>query len=91
MDLSTARAVVSGGASGLGYATAKRVVDAGGYAVLLDVNSDQGETSAASLGTRVKFIQTDVSNEAAVRAAQVAHRAGITINTYALGPGALRP
>ena len=69
MDLSTARAVVSGGASGLGYATAKRVVDAGGYAVLLDVNSDQGETSAASLGTRVKFIQTDVSNEAAVRAA----------------------
>ena len=69
MDLSTARAVVSGGASGLGYATAKRIVDAGGYAVLLDVNSDQGEASAASLGTRAKFVQTDVSNEAAVRAA----------------------
>lgn len=69
MDLSTARAVVSGGASGLGYATAKRVVDAGGHAVLLDVNSKQGETSVASLGERAKFIQTDVSDEEAVRAA----------------------
>ena len=69
MDLSTARAVVSGGASGLGYASAKRVIDAGGHAVLLDVNGEQGETSAASLGERAKFIQTDVSNEEAVRAA----------------------
>ena len=88
MDLSTARAVVSGGASGLGYATAKRVVDAGGYAVLLDVNSDQGETSAASLGTRVKFIQTDVSNEAAVRAAiQAANEfmGGITLAVNCAG------
>jgi len=72
VDLSTARAVVSGGASGLGYATARRVVDAGGYAVLLDVNSEQGEASAASLGARARFIQTDVSNEAAVRAAMQA-------------------
>ena len=69
MDLSNARAVVSGGASGLGFATAKRVVDAGGYAVLLDVNEKQGETSAAALGQRAMFVQTDVSNEAAVRAA----------------------
>lgn len=88
MDLSTARAVVSGGASGLGYATAKRVVDAGGYAVLLDVNSDQGETSAASLGTRVKFIQTDVSNEATVRAAMKAANefmGGITLAVNCAG------
>jgi NAD(P)-dependent dehydrogenase (short-subunit alcohol dehydrogenase family) len=69
MDISTARAVVSGGASGLGYATAKRVVDAGGYVVLLDVNGQQGETSAASLGERARFVQTDVSSEEAVRAA----------------------
>jgi len=88
VDLSTARAVVSGGASGLGYATAKRVVDAGGYAVLLDVNSDQGETSAASLGTRVKFIQTDVSNEATVRAAMKAANefmGGITLAVNCAG------
>jgi NAD(P)-dependent dehydrogenase (short-subunit alcohol dehydrogenase family) len=88
VDLSTARAVVSGGASGLGYATAKRVIDAGGYAVLLDVNSEQGETSAASLGERAKFIQTDVSNEEAVRAAMRAANefmGGITLAVNCAG------
>ena len=88
MDLSTARAVVSGGASGLGYASAKRVIDAGGYAVLLDVNGEQGEASAASLGERAKFIQTDVSNEEAVRAAMQAAKAfmgGITLAVNCAG------
>lgn len=88
MDLSTARAVVSGGASGLGYASAKRVIDAGGNAVLLDVNSEQGEASAASLGERAKFIQTDVSNEEAVRAAIKAAKefmGGITLAVNCAG------
>ena len=88
MDLSTARAVVSGGASGLGYASAKRVIDAGGYAVLLDVNGEQGEASAASLGERATFIQTDVSNEEAVRAAMQAAKAfmgGITLAVNCAG------
>jgi len=69
MDLATAKAVISGGASGLGLATAKRVIDAGGYAALLDVNAEQGEAGAAALGERAIFVQTDVSNEEAVRAA----------------------
>jgi len=88
VDLSTARAVVSGGASGLGYASAKRVIDAGGNAVLLDVNSEQGEASAASLGERAKFIQTDVSNEEAVRAAIKAAKefmGGITLAVNCAG------
>jgi NAD(P)-dependent dehydrogenase (short-subunit alcohol dehydrogenase family) len=88
VDLSTARAVVSGGASGLGYATAKRVIDAGGHAVLLDVNSEQGETSAASLGERAKFIRTDVSDEEAVRAAMRAANefmGGITLAVNCAG------
>jgi NAD(P)-dependent dehydrogenase (short-subunit alcohol dehydrogenase family) len=88
MDLSTARAVVSGGASGLGYATAKRVVDAGGYVVLLDVNTEQGEASAATLGERAKFVQTDVSSEEAVRAAMQAANefmGGITLAVNCAG------
>ena len=67
MDLASARAVISGGASGLGYATAERVVAAGGQAVLLDVNEEQGNASAAALGERAYFVKTDVSNENAVR------------------------
>ena len=88
MKLSNARAVVSGGASGLGYATAKRIVDAGGHVVLLDVNAEQGEASAAALGDRAKFVQTDVSDEGAVRAAmQVAREfmGGITLAVNCAG------
>ena len=64
-----AKAVITGGASGLGFATAQRVIDAGGQVVLLDINDEQGAASAANLGERASFINTDVSNEASVRGA----------------------
>ncbi len=67
MNLTTAKAVISGGASGLGLATARHIIDAGGQVTLLDVNDDQGQTAAESLGERAYFAATDVSNEAAVR------------------------
>jgi len=69
MDLATAKAVITGGASGLGFATAQRVIDAGGQVVLLDINDEQGVSSAANLGDRATFINTDVSNEDSVKAA----------------------
>lgn len=68
MKLSEARAVVTGGASGLGFATAQRVVDAGGQVVLFDINDDLGAESAAKLGDRASYINTDVSDEASVKA-----------------------
>ena len=43
MKLGNAKAVITGGASGLGFATAQRVIDAGGQATLLDINEEQGE------------------------------------------------
>jgi len=67
MKLATAKAVITGGASGLGFATAQRVIDAGGQVVLLDINDEQGAASAANLGERASFINTDVSNEASVK------------------------
>ena len=71
MELSKAKAVVTGAAStaGLGYATAKRIIDAGGTAALLDVNDEDGEKSATALGERAHYIHTDVSSEADVRSA----------------------
>ncbi len=69
MDLKIAKAVITGGASGLGFATAERVIAAGGQAVLLDINAEQGALSVAKLGERAKFVGTDVSDEAAVKAA----------------------
>lgn len=69
MELAKAKAVISGGASGLGFATAQRVIDAGGRVALLDINEDQGAASAANLGDRATFIKADVSNEDSVQAA----------------------
>ncbi len=69
MDLANAKAVVTGGASGLGFATAERVIAAGGQVVLMDVNDEQGAASVTKLGDRSMFISTDVSNEDAVKAA----------------------
>ncbi len=72
MELATAKAVISGGASGLGLATAECVVRAGGRAVLLDINVEQGEKSAAALGERASFVEVDVADEPSVQRAMAA-------------------
>ncbi|MGC1522881.1 MAG: SDR family NAD(P)-dependent oxidoreductase, partial [Steroidobacteraceae bacterium] len=69
MQLEDSRAVVTGGASGLGLAVANRIVAAGGRVTILDVNAEQGTAAAASLGERALFIATDVTDEAAADAA----------------------
>ncbi len=69
MQLSSAKAVITGGASGLGLATARRISEAGGHAVLLDINDEQGEAQATELGECALYINTDVSDEASVQAA----------------------
>ncbi len=88
MDLANAKAVITGGASGLGFATAERVIAAGGMVVLLDVNEEQGVARAADLGDRAQFIRTDVSDEANVKAAiQAANEfmSGITLAVNCAG------
>jgi len=67
MDLATAKAVVTGGASGLGFATAQRIVAAGGQVVLLDISEEHGAKSAKSLGDRAAFFKVDVADEGSVR------------------------
>ncbi|MDX1481153.1 MAG: SDR family oxidoreductase [Woeseiaceae bacterium] len=69
MDITTAKAIVTGGASGLGLASARRIIEAGGQAALLDLNDEQGAESAAALGDRASFHHCDVADESAVRAA----------------------
>ena len=88
MDLANATAVITGGASGLGRATAERIIAAGGNATLLDLNAEQGEASAHALGTRAHFVATDVSSEAEVqRAMQKAreHMGSITLAVNCAG------
>ena len=80
MKLNQIRAVITGGASGLGNAVATRLVAAGGQVTLLDVNQAAGEAAAAALGKAARFQTVDVSNEAAVNdaiAAAVASMGGL--------------
>ena len=72
MRIQDARAVVTGGASGLGNAVARHVVAGGGKAVLLDVQEGPGQAAAAALGASAGFVRCDVTSEAEVNAAMEA-------------------
>ena len=69
-------ALITGGASGLGAATARRLHAAGAGVVLVDLPSSSGAELAAELGERAVFAPADVTNEDQVRAA-VAAAAGL--------------
>jgi NAD(P)-dependent dehydrogenase (short-subunit alcohol dehydrogenase family) len=74
MKIAEARAVVTGGASGLGNAVARYVVAAGGQVTLLDVQEGPGRAAAAELGTRAGFVKCDVTSEAEVTSSMEAAR-----------------
>lgn len=65
----TTVAVVTGGGSGLGEATARRLHADGAAVVLLDLEGSKGADVAADLGDRARFVPTDVRDEAQVAAA----------------------
>ncbi len=69
MDIKNVVALVTGGASGLGEATVRRIVHDGGKAVILDLAVDRGEKLATELGSNAIFQLTDVANEDSVQAA----------------------
>jgi len=72
MRIQDTKAIITGGASGLGQAVAEDIVAAGGRVTLLDVNAAAGNALVATLGGRAAFIETDVTSETAVNAAVAA-------------------
>lgn len=84
-------AIVTGGASGLGEATARALGAAGANVTIFDMNAERGTALAAELGGH--FEAVDVSNAASVSAAMdaVVERAGaihILVNCAGIGPAA---
>jgi NAD(P)-dependent dehydrogenase (short-subunit alcohol dehydrogenase family) len=69
MQIQDVRAIVTGGASGLGLAVVESVIAGGGRAALLDVNETAGSAAVQKLGSRATFERTDVTSEDAVNAA----------------------
>ena len=66
MEIKDAVAVVTGGASGLGLATTKRLLDRGASVVVIDL---KGEDAVKELGARAKFVEADVTDPEQVSAA----------------------
>jgi NAD(P)-dependent dehydrogenase (short-subunit alcohol dehydrogenase family) len=61
-------AIVTGGAGGIGRATAQLLVAEGATVVIADVDADRGREVAASIGEAAAFRQTDVSDADQVQA-----------------------
>jgi NAD(P)-dependent dehydrogenase (short-subunit alcohol dehydrogenase family) len=72
MEIENSVALVTGGASGLGRATAEALLAGGASVVLADLPSSPGAEVAAGMGDRARFAPTDVTDEASVAAAVAA-------------------
>jgi len=85
--------VVTGGASGLGRASAEAILAAGGNVLLLDVNAETGKAAEQAMGAQAKFTQADVTSEEQVKAAvdlAVSSFGGLhgAVNAAGIGPAA---
>ncbi|WGL53984.1 3-hydroxyacyl-CoA dehydrogenase [Nocardioides sp. BP30] len=69
MDIAGKSALVTGGASGLGLATARRLHELGAYVVIIDLPSSDGKKVVDDLGERAAFAPADVTDEEQVQAA----------------------
>ena len=90
MRMQETRAIVTGGASGLGRAVADEVIAAGGRVVLFDVNASAGASAVSELGGRASFAAVDVTSETGVNAAVAAAAAsmgGISLAVNCAGVG----
>lgn len=90
MEFRNKVALVTGGASGLGEATVRRLAAAGNRVVVLDLNRERGAALAQELGEAVAFFQADISRPDQVKAAveftvERFGRIDILVNCAAIG------
>jgi NAD(P)-dependent dehydrogenase (short-subunit alcohol dehydrogenase family) len=81
MQIAGASALVTGGASGLGEATVRRLVAAGAKVVIVDMNAERGDKLAAELGAACAFARADVTSPEQVQAAIAAATALAPLRT----------
>jgi NAD(P)-dependent dehydrogenase (short-subunit alcohol dehydrogenase family) len=91
MDMNGKVAVVTGGASGIGQAVARRLAEAGGKVAIFDLNEDAGQAMVAELGVdNCVFANVNVVDEASVKAgieATVTGLGAIHVNVNCAGIG----
>jgi NAD(P)-dependent dehydrogenase (short-subunit alcohol dehydrogenase family) len=85
MNLAGSTFLVSGGGSGLGAACVRMLARAGANVVIADINRDAGEALAAEMGSTVRFIATDVTDEG-----NVAKAVGTAVQTFGSLQGSIQ-
>ena len=92
MDIAGTSALVTGGASGLGLATVRKLREQGARVAILDLPSSQGDTIAKELGDQVVFSPGDVTSPddvaAAVEAASALGPLRVAVNCAGIGNAA---
>ena len=91
MDLADKVAVITGGASGLGKATAEKVIAGGGKVAIFDMNEELAQQTAGELGGNAAAWKVDVTQEDAVANAVtevMSHFGAIHVNVNCAGIGA---
>jgi NAD(P)-dependent dehydrogenase (short-subunit alcohol dehydrogenase family) len=81
MQIEGSGALIAGGASGLGEATARLLHDQGAHVTIADLNEDKGRSLADELGQRAGFVRADVTEPDQVQEA---------VDDAATAPGGLR-
>lgn len=69
MQLENSALIVTGGGSGLGAATARRLASGGASVLIADIDAAGGHRTASGIGERARFVETDVSDGASARQA----------------------
>src|SRR6476661_4699622 len=90
MQIEKQGALVAGGASGLGEATARRLHEHGAVVTIADVNEEKGRALVEELGDDASFVKADVTSEDEVQAAvEAAAQAdgGLRISVCCAGVG----
>ncbi|MYL69447.1 SDR family NAD(P)-dependent oxidoreductase [Halobacillus litoralis] len=77
MDAKNVIGIVTGGASGLGEATVRKIARSGGKVVVADQNTDKGEVLAEELGSSVLFAKVDVTS-----ADEIEHMLQTAVETF---------
>ena len=90
MEISNKVALITGGASGLGLATAETLVEAGSKVMLLDLNEDNAKAAVEKLGSDSSYVIANVTDEESVQVAidnTVGHFGGLHIVVNCAGIG----
>ena len=69
MEISNKVALITGGASGLGLATAEVLVESGSKVMLLDLNEDNAKSAVEKLGSNSSYVIANVTDESSVQTA----------------------